>query len=86
MKIIGIEKIRFEAKDGQIISGKRFHTGEDIPADRGTGQATDRFFMSDGKLANLNFEPAVGNVIQIYFNRYGKVASMSLVDDLIDLG
>lgn len=83
MRIRGIEKIHFTTKDGQLISGNRFHTGEDIPADRGVGEATDKFFLSDAKIAQLDFTPAVGMNVDVLYSRYGKVIALRLLDDVI---
>lgn len=84
--IVGIEPINFD-KDGKKISGKRLYTLEDIPAGRGTGKKSDKIFLSDAKLAQLDFTPAVGQTVAIYYNRYGTPSHIALVeDDIIDLG
>lgn len=83
--IVGVELVDFE-KDGKKVSGTRFYTLEDIPADRGTGKKADKIFMSDAKLKQIGFTPSVGQTVSVYYNRYGAVVYLTLVDDLIDLG
>ncbi len=83
MRILGIENIRFTTKDGQLISGNRFHTGDEIPADRGVGEATEKFFLSDARVAQLDFKPAVGMNVDVLYSRYGKVIALRLLDDVI---
>lgn len=82
--IIGIENVDY-VKDGKPIKGQRFHTTEDIPVGRGMGKMGDKFFMSDSKLATLDFSPTVGDNVAVYYNRYGSVSHITQVDELIDL-
>ena len=61
-----------------------FFTEEPVKPDQGIGQRTDRFFLSDAKLATLSFKPdlALGFEVQILYNRYGKVENLVLIDQL----
>lgn len=84
--IVGVELVDFE-KDGKKVSGTRLYTLEDIPAGRGTGKKSDKIFLSDAKLAQMDFTPAVGQTVAVYYNRYGTPSHIALVeDDIIDLG
>ena len=60
-KIIGIVDVSFQAKDGSQITGKTFHTVEQVPQGQGVGERTDHFFLSsanavtdDGVLVNID--------------------------------
>lgn len=89
LKIVGIEKIQFQSKDGENISGQRIHTLEKISAARGVGEAANNFFLSDARLNAISFTLAVGQVIQPVYSRFGKIVTIILVDsadDVIDLG
>ena len=84
--IVGIESIEFKTKDGETITGSRIHMTEDIPAGRGMGKTVDSFFLSTARLAQLDFMPAVGQNIEVLYSKFGKLKTVRLVDDLIDLG
>lgn len=83
MRIIGVVNTKFTAQDGTVIEGKTVHTAEPISPERGIGEAGDHFFMSTTKLAALDFIPAVGQEVEVLYNRYGRVASLKLVQDEI---
>jgi hypothetical protein len=50
--------------------------------------STDHFFLSKNKLRDLSFTPAVGQEVDVLFNRYGKVQTLRLLSDTeaIDFG
>lgn len=87
MKIVGVKNTKFKSKDtGDTIEGKTLYTTETIDPERGTGEETDHFFLSKAKLADLDFTPAPGQTVNVLYNRYGRVATVKLVDDVIDIG
>lgn len=81
MEILGISEVSFEGKDGKAITGSTLYVAEPIPANRGQGVSTDRFFLSSAKLAALDFKPAVGMQIGVLYNKFGKVATIRLIDN-----
>lgn len=84
-KIAGMQDTAFTTKDGQTMEGKTIYTEKSFPPGRGMGYQTDRFFLSSAKLAALDFKPTVGQTIEVYYNRFGKVQTIRLVDT-IDVG
>lgn len=80
-KVIGIEEIHFTGKNGDEVHGKRVHFTDNIDADRGVGEAADKVFLSAAKLAALDFAPAVGQDIDILYDRYGRVKAIRVVED-----
>lgn len=80
-KVAGVEYMEFTGRDGETVSGMTVHTTEKIDAKRGQGERTDHFFLSKKKLSTLDFTPAPGQRIVVFYNRYGKVASLKLVSD-----
>lgn len=80
-KIIGIAKTEFTAKDGTQIRGLTIHTTEPMDPKKGQGEVTDHFFLSAAKLAALDFTPAVGQEVDVLYNRFGKVSTLRLVED-----
>ena len=81
VRVIGVVYTNFTARDGTTIEGQTLHTTEPISAERGIGESGDRFFLSKAKLSTLDFTPAPGQRIVVFYNRYGKVASLKLVSD-----
>lgn len=79
MEVIGIVRSNFTLKDtGTEITGCNLYLARPIDPKLGHGVAVDRVYMTDAKLeANgINLETIVGQTVTVYYNRYGKVASM----------
>lgn len=75
MKVIGIETVNFNAKDGTPISGKTYYFTEPITAENSFGMKADKAFFSDKKLAN--FAPVgIGDNVVLLYNKYGKPEAM----------
>lgn len=85
-EIIGTEGKSFTTKDGKLIEGADLYAKWAINPERGAGYKADRFFLSAAKLAALGFTPKPGQTVEIYYNRYGRVETMRLVDDVVDIG
>lgn len=73
MKVIGIIPTKFTAKDtGEVITGVNIHGT--YPASCGGGNlGTDKFYLSDRKLAALCPDLKIGDEIEPIRNREGKV-------------
>lgn len=74
-KIVGIRPSSFKGTDGTEISGKNIYLTE--PLDKGEGLATDRVFITDKKLAEWPYKPAVGDEVNLSYNRFGKCSGMT---------
>lgn len=81
-KIIGISQVHFSGKTGEIVEGATIFYTDPIDPKRGQGESAERIFLSAAKLADLGFTPALGQEITPLFNRYGKVATIKLDDDI----
>lgn len=81
-QIIGITDTSFKAKDGAQIDGKTIYVTDPISDKRGTGLSADHFFLSTKKIAALPFTPAVGQNIVVFFNKFGKVATVQLEPEI----
>lgn len=77
MKLVGYRKSAFTTKDGTHISGYNLFTEEMIQND-GQGVQTDKFYLSDAKVASfgLDLDALVGHEIIVSYNRWGKVAAV----------
>lgn len=84
-KVIGIKPKSFTTPDGRLIEGTEAYLTRGIDPKRGQGEEAERIFLSTAKLAALDFKPTPGQTVQIFYNRFGKVETMRLVDDVIDI-
>ena len=80
-KIIGIKYVSFVGSRGDTISGKSIFYSDPIAANAGEGFASDHVFVSSNKLSSLGFTPALGQEVDIFFNRLGHFSTMRLVSD-----
>ena len=77
MKIIGIRPSSFKGDKGEEITGKNIFMT--YPLDKGTGYGTERVFVTDIKLHDWSYKPAVGDEVQMFYNRYGRCDHMEKV-------
>lgn len=85
MEIIGKRPSGFTTKDGTNIEGVTMYLAEVMHSPGAEGKSAERVFLSKQKLASLDFIPAVGMEVDVFYNRFGKVATIRLLDDMIDL-
>lgn len=78
MKVIGIRKVEFDAQDGKHISGVSLFCSYPITKN-GEGVGVDKIFLSDNKLGQCGYYPELGDEINVQYNRYGKVDSVTPV-------
>ena len=77
-QVVGIRSTNFSAKEtGEVISGLTVYIlfeDENVQ-----GFVSDRLFLSDNKLAH--FRPCLKDIVNIEYNRFGKVASIQKVEE-----
>lgn len=76
--IIGKRPSGFTAADGTKIEGLTLYISELMTTPGAEGTSADRIFLSKAKLAALGFTPALGQEVEVLYNKFGKVASMKL--------
>lgn len=76
MKIVGIRNVDFTAQDGNRIVGVSLYCSYGITKN-GAGCAVDKIFVSENKLREVMYLPEVGDDIVVNYNRFGKVESIS---------
>lgn len=70
--VIGYRFCDFTARDGTPIRGTQIYVTRE---DRGVeGLVAEKYFLS----TRITYQPNVGDVITILFNKYGKVADIRL--------
>lgn len=74
VKVIGIQKVNFKSTTGDDIRGTNLFVG--YPNDYVEGLKTDKFFIKNS-IDCSNVKPEL--TLDINFNRYGKVESLSII-------
>lgn len=69
MKIIGIEHVKFRAKDGEEVTFDKVSCTEEIRPEKGEGLTAHLFNVSSDKTVGLT----VGEEVEPLYNRFGKV-------------
>ena len=80
-EVVGVDtnaSIKFQ--DGRTVAGVRWHLVGDAPDDpkRYLGRVVKDQFVSNERLSALGAAPLPGNVITLYFNRYGDIAKVEI--------
>ena len=80
--VVGLQNSTFTTKDGKEISGTRIFLTEKIPADRGQGVSVDSIFLSKEKADAMALNLAVGDDIEVFYNKYGRVQEVRKSDEV----
>ena len=73
----GIRNVNFTSKDGKEISGVRLYVTVPMSSLEGEGESTDSFFLSEKRKKALGVTSlSVGDQLEIYFDRTGRVADI----------
>ena len=73
-KIIGIRPSEFKGDNGDMVSGKNIYVT--YPLEKGEGFGAERVYITDNKLSAWSYKPAVGDEVNLEYNRYGKCSGM----------
>lgn len=80
MEVIGIKDVNFKGKDGGSVQGVRlFVTDDSVKVNAGV--ACEALFLSDYLLDKNNLRPGdiqLGDHLDIAYNKYGKISSVSV--------
>ena len=78
VKVVGKKVLNFTTEDGKVVDGAHYHlTYEE---DGVEGLAAEKIFVSSAKLNSA--EVSVGDMLEVYYNRYGKVDKIQVADDI----
>lgn len=80
-KIVGVAPVEFTADGGKTITGTTIYYTEPLEPERGQGSFAGKLFLSSAKLAALDYSPAVGQEVELLFDRNGRVKAVNVVDD-----
>lgn len=76
-KIVGFRHVDFKDKNGKPVVGDKIYITDESNK-YVTGVSTDAVFLPEGK---LNFTLALGQVVDIRYNKYGKIDTVSLIKE-----
>ena len=82
-KVIGVERSCFHSRNGgEEVKGYNLYLASEISADRGAGSRVERLYLSDAKASvwGLDARALLGHTVQALYNRWGKLASLSVTD------
>ena len=80
MEVIGIKVVNFKGKDGGTVQGVRLYVTDDS-VKVNAGVACDALFLSDSLLNKNNLRAGdfqLGAYLEISYNKYGKISSVSV--------
>lgn len=81
--VVGVDmKAQIKFQDGRMVNGVRWHLVGAAPHDpqRYIGKVVKDQFVSNERLATLNVAPKPDDYIVMYFNRYGDIAKVEILD------
>lgn len=80
--IIGVNSMSFKGRDGNLVEGMNLYATTPLdPAKGGSGCSAEKFFLSQARLAELDFVPRVGDEVEVLYNRFGKIAAVRKLPD-----
>lgn len=77
MKVIGFRKSEFKGDHDEIIKGMNIFVT--YPSDKGEGEECERLYLTEKRLTEIGYKPAVGDEVKPEYNRFGKVAGLELL-------
>lgn len=77
MKVIGFRKSEFKGDDGNVVKGMNIFVT--YPSEKGEGEECERLYLTEKRLAEIGYTPAVGDEVKPEYNRFGKVAGLELL-------
>ena len=77
--VIGYKNVDFKSKEGSAIKGTSLYTTIDGDAGNNiTGKGCESFFLSAERFPE--FKPAIGSRLDVRYNKFGKVESVTRVN------
>lgn len=79
--VAGVRRVDFVGKDGKAVKGRTFYLSKAIAANQGEGVEFEKAFFSDDRLTSMSYKPAVGDAVEVLYNRFGKAYLLRPVVD-----
>lgn len=79
-ELIGIKAVNFTNQNtGEVVAGQKYHLAMNDPDVY--GRSAESVFFTNEKISKLGInEPQLGQVFEVQYNKYGKIAEMVLTD------
>lgn len=75
-EVVGFRSINFtDQKTGNNVTGTTLYVERPAENNHVTGMECQKIFVP----SSIRYEPAVGDSVQITYNRYGKISSVQIV-------
>lgn len=74
MTIVGFRDMSFKGNDGSQVNGRQFFFTMADPYV--TGLTAGKFFLSAAALETVGYIPKPGDVVEVFYNRFGKVSQI----------
>ena len=85
MKLIGYREANFRPDNGkgEEVKGYMIYLGNEIDPRRGGGMEAERQYLTQSKIdrEGISLPELCGKDVNVYYNRYGKIASIRSMDD-----
>lgn len=79
-KLIGIEDIDYNKKDGTHVSGKKIYVTR--PIKNGSGDMAEEVYVSERMLRELKITFQIGQMLNIFYDSKGRLEEISLSDQI----
>lgn len=79
--VAGWRRVDFTGQDQKAVRGRTFYLSKAIAANQGEGVEFEKAFFSDERLAAMSYKPAIGDQVEVLYNRFGRIYLLRPVVD-----
>lgn len=79
--VAGFRLVDFTGQDKKVVRGRTYYLSKSINTKLGEGVEFEKAFFSDERLATMSYKPAVGDAVEVLYNRFGRVYLLRPVVD-----
>ena len=79
--VAGFRLVDFTGQDKKDVRGRTYYLSKAINTKLGEGVEFEKAFFSDERLAAMSYQPAIGDQVEVLYNRFGRVNILRPVVD-----
>ena len=79
--VAGWRRVDFTGQDKKVVRGRTYYLSKSINTKLGEGVEFDKAFFSDERLAAMSYQPAIGDQVEVLYNRFGRIYLLRPVVD-----